>query len=97
MITAALIVYGIGWLIMSLIGGFAWLLGLGFNQDNMSTFAFEQAKLTITMFFLIWFWPIAIPIVWYIQRREDKAIALRNALYRERKAKEAYETSEGQD
>lgn len=97
MITAALIVYGIGWCIMSVIGFVAWILGFGFNQDNMSTFASEQAKLTVTVFFLIWFWPIALPIAWYIQRREDKAIALRNALYRERKAKEAYETSKGQD
>lgn len=94
MILAALIVYGIGWLIMSLIGGFAWLLGLGFNQDNMATFATEQAKLTVTVFFLIWFWPIAIPVAWYIQRREDKAIAYRNALYRERKAKEAFKGSQ---
>lgn len=97
MITAALIVYGIGWGIMSVIGGTMWLLALGFNQDNMGTFAIEQAKMTAAVFCLIWFWPIAIPIVMYIQHREDKAIALRNALYRERKAKEAYETSEGQD
>ena len=96
MVIAALIAYGIGWLVMSLICGFMWFLGLGFNQDNMSTFAVEQAKLTVTVFFLIWFWPIAIPIVWYIQRREDKAIELRNALHRERKAKEAFE-SKGQD
>lgn len=84
MITAALIVYGIGWLIMSAIGGFSWLLGLGFNQDNMATFAVEQAKLTIAVFCLIWFWPIAIPVTILIQNREDKAIALRNELYRER-------------
>lgn len=79
--------YGLGWLVMSLIAGLGWLLGLGFNQDNMSTFAIEQAKLTIMTFFLIWFWPIAVPIVWYIQRREDKAIAYRNAMHRERMKK----------
>lgn len=97
MILAVLIVYGIGWCITSLFGFFAWIMGLGFNQDNMDTFFLEQIKLTVTVFFLIWFWPIAVPIAMYIQHREDKAIALRNALYRERKAKEAYETSEGQD
>lgn len=84
MITALLIVYGIGWLIMSVICGFLWFLGLGFNQDNMATFATEQAKLTLATFCLIWFWPIAIPVTIYIQKREDKAVALRNALYRER-------------
>jgi hypothetical protein len=90
MITAALIVYGVGWCIMSLFGFTAWILGFGFNQDNMDTFLIEQTKLTITMFFLIWFWPIAVPIGMYIQHREDKAIALRNALYRERKNKEIW-------
>lgn len=94
MTTALLIVYGIGWLIMSLFGGFAWLLGLGFNQDNMATFAIEQAKLTVTVFLLIWFWPIAVPIGLYVQRREDKAIAYRNKLYRERKAKEVFKGSQ---
>jgi biotin transporter BioY len=87
MITAALIVYGIGWVVMALVGGVAWLLGLGFNQDNMSTFAVEQAKLTIAVFCLIWFWPIAVPVTILIQNREDKAIALKNALYRERMKK----------
>ncbi|QNN98445.1 membrane protein [Streptomyces phage LilMartin] len=94
--TAALIVYGIGWVIMSLIGGFMWLLGFGFNQDNMATFAYEQAKLTMATFFLIWFWPIAIPTLMLIQKRDERRIAERNRIYREKQMEKVFKT-DGQD
>lgn len=82
MITAGVIIYALGWAIMSLFGAFAWIMGLGFNQDNMNTFFYEQCKLTVTVFCLIWFWPIAVPIGMYVQASEEKRWQKANEKYR---------------
>jgi hypothetical protein len=81
MITAAIVIYSIGWLICSLIFGFAWLFGLGMNQDNMSTFLYEQGRLTIITFVSIWFWPVAIPAFIFITRNDEKKLKASNAAH----------------
>jgi hypothetical protein len=77
-------IYGAGWLICSLVFGFAFILGMGFNQDNMDTFVSGTIKLFFICLFGIWLWPIAIPIFTWTSHQSDKRIAESNKIYQAR-------------
>lgn len=76
-----LCIYGVGWLFCSLCFGFSFLLGLGFNQDNMDTFFSESVKLFFVCLFGIWFWPIALPILGWHSNKDNKRIKQSNEQY----------------
>lgn len=82
--TILTIIYFIGVAFLSIPGLYVFLLNAAFAGDSSSYDWGGVGKAFVLVFFLIWFWPIAVPFFEITRRKSEKRSKKANAAYQAR-------------